>query len=174
MTSRETGHEPEAREVPPPRRWQLTVGAFTLGALVVLVDQGTKTWAEATLIEGERVPLIGNLLGLQLAYNPGAAFSFGENSTPVFALAAVVATVTAVVFALRVRRPRWAIVIGALGGAAASHTGDRLFREPGFAQGHVVDFLAYGTWFIGNVADIVIVAAAITGVLLMLRERPGE
>ena len=24
MTSRETGHEPEAREVPPPRRWQLT------------------------------------------------------------------------------------------------------------------------------------------------------
>lgn len=77
MTSRETGHEPEAREVPPPRRWQLTVGAFTLGALVVLVDQGTKTWAEATLTEGERVPLIGNLLGLQLAYNPGAAFSFG-------------------------------------------------------------------------------------------------
>ena len=76
MTSRETGHEPEAREVPPPRRWQLTVGAFTLGALVVLVDQGTKTWAEATLTEGERVPLIGNLLGLQLAYNPGAAFSF--------------------------------------------------------------------------------------------------
>lgn len=43
-----------------------------------------------------------------------------------------------------------------------------------FAQGHVVDFLAYGTWFIGNVADIVIVAVAITGVLLMLRERPGE
>lgn len=65
-------------------------------------------------------------------------------------------------------------MIGALGGAAASHTGDRLFREPGFAQGHVVDFLAYGTWFIGNVADIVIVAVAITGVLLMLRERPGE
>ncbi|CAD5138003.1 protein of unknown function [Microbacterium sp. Nx66] len=32
---------------------------------------------------------------------------------------------------------------------------------PGFARGHVVDFLAYGNWFIGNIADIVIFAAAI-------------
>jgi len=87
----------------------------------------------------------------------------------VFALVAVAATVTAIVFAFRVRHPGWAIVIGALGGAAASHAGDRLFRAPGFAQGHVVDFLAYGNWFIGNVADVVIVTAAIAGALLMIR-----
>jgi len=174
MTSRANGHDPEAREVPPPRRWHLTMGAFALGALVVLVDQGTKVWAEATLTEGERIPLIDNLLGLQLAYNPGAAFSFGETFTPAFAVIAVVAALAAVIFALRVQRPGWAIVIGVLGGAAASHAGDRLFREPGFARGHVVDFLAYGDWFIGNVADIVIVAIALPGALLMLRERPGE
>ena len=60
-------------------------------------------------------------------------------------------------------------MIGALGGAAASHAGDRLFRQPGFARGHVVDFLAYGNWFIGNLADIVIVTATIAGALLMLR-----
>jgi len=137
--------------------------------VVVLIDQGTKAWAEATLSEHERIPLIGDLLGLQLAYNPGAAFSFGEGSTWVFALIAVAATVTAIVFAFRVRRPGWAIVIGALGGAAASHAGDRLFRQPGFAHGHVVDFLAYGNWFIGNVADIEIVTAAIVGALLMIR-----
>jgi signal peptidase II len=87
----------------------------------------------------------------------------------VFALIAVAATATAIVFAFRVRRPGWAIVIGALGGAAASHAGDRLFRQPGFARGHVVDFLAYGNWFIGNLADIVIVTATIAGALLMLR-----
>ena len=150
-------------------RWRLTAGALALGGLVLLIDQGTKAWAEATLSEHERIPLIGDLLGLQLAYNPGAAFSFGEGSTWVFALIAVAATATAIVFAFRVRRPGWAIVIGALGGAAASHAGDRLFRQPGFAQGHVVDFLAYGNWFIGNVADIVIVIAAIAGALLMLR-----
>ena len=81
----------------------------------------------------------------------------------------VAATVTAIVFAFRVQRPAWAIVIGALGGAAASHAGDRLFRDPGFARGHVVDFLAYGNWFIGNLADIVIFAAAITGAVFMIR-----
>ena len=170
MTPDSTTDVVPASGVQPQRgRWRLTAGALLLSGLVLLVDQGTKAWAEASLTEHERIPLIGDLLGLQLAYNPGAAFSFGEGSTWVFTLIAVAATVTAIVFALRVRRPGWAVVIGALGGAAASHAGDRLFRQPGFAQGHVVDFLAYGTWFIGNVADIVIVTAAIAGALLMIR-----
>lgn len=170
MTPDSTTDVVPASGVQPQRgRWRLTAGALLLSGLVLLVDQGTKAWAEASLTEHERIPLIGDLLGLQLAYNPGAAFSFGEGSTWVFTLIAVAATVTAIVFALRVRRPGWAVVIGALGGAAASHAGDRLFRQPGFAQGHVVDFLAYGNWFIGNVADIVIVTAAIAGALLMIR-----
>ena len=161
---------PTSGAQPQKGRWWLTAWALLIAVVVVLIDQGTKAWAEATLSEHERIPLIGDLLGLQLAYNPGAAFSFGEGSTWVFALIAVAATVTAIVFAFRVRRPGWAIVIGALGGAAASHAGDRLFRQPGFAHGHVVDFLAYGNWFIGNVADIVIVTAAIVGALLMIRD----
>ncbi len=164
-----TGAEQRSGLHPKRGRWRLTVGALLIAVLVVLVDQGTKAWAEAALSEHERIALVGDLLGLQLAYNPGAAFSFGEGSTWVFALIAVAATVTAIVFAFRVRRPGWAIIIGALGGAAASHAGDRLFRAPGFARGHVVDFLAYGNWFIGNVADIVIVTAAIAGALLMIR-----
>ncbi|WP_243226962.1 signal peptidase II [Microbacterium sp. CIAB417] len=156
-------------ERPQRGRWRLTAWALLIAVVVVVIDQGTKVWAEATLSEHERIPLIGDLLGLQLAYNPGAAFSFGESFTWVFALIAVAATATAIVLAFRVRRPGWAIVIGALGGAAASHAGDRLFRQPGFARGHVVDFLAYGNWFIGNLADIVIVTATIAGALLMLR-----
>ena len=163
-----TDVEPASGAQPQRARWPLTAWALLIAVAVVLIDQGTKAWAEATLTEHERIPLIGDLLGLQLAYNPGAAFSFGEGSTWVFTLIAVAATVTAIVFAFRVRRPGWAVVIGALGGAAASHAGDRLFRQPGFAQGHVVDFLAYGNWFIGNVADIVIVTAAIAGALLMI------
>jgi signal peptidase II len=162
-------HPPAARNLWSPRRWQLTGGAIMIAVVVVLIDQGTKVWAEASLTERERIPLIGDLLGLQLAYNPGAAFSFGEGFTWVFALLAVAATITAIVFAFRVQRLGWAIVIGALGGAAASHAGDRLFRDPGFARGHVVDFLAYGNWFIGNVADIVIFAAAIAAAVLLLR-----
>lgn len=170
MTPPRTIEAERARSVQPrPRRWQLTAGTLMLACLVLLIDQGTKAWAVATLTETERIPLVGNLLGLQLVYNPGAALSFGESSTWVFALIAVAATVAAVVFAFRVQRPGWAIVIGALGGAAASHAGDRLFRAPGFAQGHVVDFIAYGDWFVGNIADIVIVIAAVAGALLMIR-----
>ncbi len=170
MMSSEAEARPSiARKVPSAPRWQLTVGALLIAVFVVLIDQGTKVWAVATLTERERIPLAGDLLGLQLAYNPGAAFSFGEDFTWVFALLAVAATVTAIVFAFRVQRLGWAIIIGALGGAAASHAGDRLFRDPRFARGHVVDFLAYGNWFIGNVADIVIFAAAIAGAFLMIR-----
>ena len=170
MTSSQSeAHPPAARKLSSARRRQLTGGALLIAVVVVLIDQGTKVWAEATLTERERIPLIGDLLGLQLAYNPGAAFSFGEDFTWVFALLAVAATVTAIVFAFRVQRRGWAIVVGALGGAAASHAGDRLFRDPGFARGHVVDFLAYGNWFIGNIADIVIFAAAITGAVFMIR-----
>ena len=148
---------------------RLMMWAIVVGLLTVAIDQATKQWALSSLGDGARRPIFGDLLGLELHFNPGAAFSFGEGFTWVFALLAVAATVTAIMFAFRVQRVRWAIVIGALGGASASHAGDRLFRDPGFARGHVVDFLAYGNWFIGNVADIVIVIAAIAGALLMLR-----
>lgn len=48
----------------------------------------------------------------------------------------------------------------ALGGAIGNLT-DRLFRQPSFGQGHVVDFINYGNQFVGNIADIAIVGAAV-------------
>lgn len=36
-------------------RWRLTAGALALGGLVLLIDQGTKAWAEATLTVSERL-----------------------------------------------------------------------------------------------------------------------
>lgn len=171
MTRAAAGPDPASSAAPHRGRWLLVTGTFLLGAIVVVIDQSTKAWAEAALSVDERIPLVGGLLGLQLAYNPGAAFSVGKDSTWAFTLIAVAAVVVATVFAVRVQRLAWAIVIGALGGAAASHAGDRLFRSPGFAQGHVVDFIAYGNWFIGNVADIVLVTAAVAAVLLTANPR---
>jgi len=43
-------------------------------------------------------------------------------------------------------------------------------RDPGVFRGHVVDFIAYLDWFVGNVADIAIVVAA---GMLMLLAPPG-
>jgi signal peptidase II len=135
----------------------------------VILDQSTKWWAESHLSTTERIPLLGQLFGLQLAYNPGAALSFGASTTWIFTVLSVVAALVATWFAFRVRRSSWAVLIGLLGGAATSHALDRLFRPPSFGNGHVVDFLAYGTWSIGNIADVVIVGGALAAVILVLR-----
>jgi lipoprotein signal peptidase len=49
--------------------------ACLAAAVVVLVDQATKAAALGGLSQEERIPLLGDLLGLQLAFNPGAILS---------------------------------------------------------------------------------------------------
>ena len=154
---------------PSHRLYAVTIG---LALLVILLDQASKFWAEATLTVGESTPIIGDLLRFQLIYNPGAAFSIGVGFTWIFTIIAAVAVVALAIFAWRVTSPAWAILLGLLLGGATTHLGDRLFREPSFAQGHVVDFIGYGNLFIGNVADIVIVGCGVFGVILMARDVP--
>lgn len=72
-------------------RW---IGYLT-ATLALLIDQASKTWAEASLALGDRHPVLGEWLGLQLAYNAGAAFSFGANATMVVTLIAVAGALTA-------------------------------------------------------------------------------
>ena len=52
--------------------------ACLAAAVVVLVDQATKAAALGGLSQEERIPLLGDLLGLQLAFNPGAILSSGS------------------------------------------------------------------------------------------------
>src|SRR5690625_2565255 len=142
-----------------------------LAAGIAVVDQVTKYLAEARLTPGVVNPLLGDLLGLQLIYNPGAAFSLATGMTWIF----TVITVAVVVYVLRVARrlysTPWAVALGLLLGGALRNLYDRLLREPGFGRGHVVDFINYNGWFVGNVADIAIVAAAVLIALLALLGR---
>lgn len=135
---------------------------------IVLVDQLTKWWAIENLSDGQVIPLIGDWIRFVLVYNPGAAFGLGTGFTWILALIAVAAAIAVAWYAWRVTSVTWAIVLGMILGGAITHAGDRLFRDPGFAQGHVVDFIAYFNWFVGNVADIAIVVGAIAGVLLVI------
>ncbi|MBC7552207.1 MAG: signal peptidase II, partial [Cellulomonas sp.] len=61
------------------RRLLLTLTAITVAVLVL--DQLTKIWAEAWLVSGERTPVLGDLLGLGLIHNPGAALSIPTGMT---------------------------------------------------------------------------------------------
>lgn len=126
-----------------------------------MLDQGTKIASLAYLTPQEYVPLLGDLFGLQLVFNPGAAFSFASGATWIFTIAAVVVTIVIIRISRRLGSRAWALSLGALLGGNLGNLIDRLLRDPGFPQGHVVDFLNYGGLFIGNVADIAIVVAAI-------------
>lgn len=163
---------PETPEARGRQRAQYFTGAapwiaVAIAVVVVAADQLSKWWAVETLTLGERTPLLGDVLGVQLVYNPGAAFSLGAGVTWIFTILAGVGVVVAAWFAWRVRSRAWAICLGLLLGGATTHFLDRLLRAPAFGQGHVVDFIAYFDWFIGNVADIAIFGGAVMLLVLV-------
>ncbi|PJJ63732.1 signal peptidase II [Compostimonas suwonensis] len=145
---------------------------IAIGVVVVLADQLSKWWAVSALSGSGRVALLGDLLGLQLVYNPGAAFSTGTGVTWVFTIVTGVVAVLLVWLAWRVGSTVWAVGLGLVLGGAATHFGDRLLRPPAFGQGHVVDFIAYANFFIGNVADIAIVVGVVILFIAALRGIP--
>ena len=154
------------------------LGRFLLASVVaagaMLIDQGTKALALAQLSEHDRIPLLGDWLGLQLAFNPGTVMSLGSGSTWLLTLIAAAASVVLLIAATRACTAGWVVAIGLLWGGAVGNLLDRLFAPPGFGRGHVTDFLAYGNLFIGNIADIAIGVGVGLGILQMLRSHRSQ
>lgn len=148
-----------------PRR-RFVTGLVVLAVATLALDQATKAWALATLEEGVRRPLLGDLLGLQLLFNPGAALGIATGTTWLLTVVAITVVVVIVRVSRRLGSRGWTVALGLLLGGALGNLVDRMIREPGVARGHVVDFIAYADWFVGNVADIAIVVAA--GMLMLL------
>ncbi|MDQ2625298.1 MAG: signal peptidase II [Actinomycetota bacterium] len=166
--------DPAAPELEPapahPRRTNRLVGAFALIAVLVFAaDQLSKTWALANLTEGSWQELLGDWIQLTLVFNPGAALSLGTGITWLLTLLAVGVTIFVLRSARKLGSRGWTVALGLLLGGALGNLFDRFFRDPGFARGHVVDFIDYFGWFVGNVADIAIVVAA--GLLMILSVR---
>ncbi|MGG5257600.1 signal peptidase II [Phycicoccus avicenniae] len=167
-----TGADPTPTPTPDPSpqgRGRLRALLLTLAVVTLVLDQGTKAWALAGLTPGQPVDLVGSAIRLNLIRNPGAAFSLGDGSTWVLTLVSLVILGWVVVGARRVDNRAWAVPLGLLLGGAVGNLVDRLVREPGPGRGHVVDFIDYFGWFIGNVADIAIVVAA--GIIMVLAYR---
>ncbi|MFN3708702.1 signal peptidase II [Microcella sp.] len=135
---------------------------------LILLDQATKFWAETTLERGVGVPVIGDWIQWRLVYNPGAAFGIGREYTWILTIVAALAVIGLAVFVARISSARWAVAVGAMFGGAISHLADRLFREPAFARGEIVDFIDYFGFFVGNIADIALVVGAGGMILLSL------
>lgn len=140
--------------------------AFSLTLAVFAFDQGTKYLVVTHMQLGERIPVIDGLLWWYSIRNSGAAFSLGEDVTWVFTLIMIVAVVTVVLMLRKTRALSWLLALGGLLGGILGNLFDRLFREPGFGVGHVVDFISIPHFAIFNIADSAICVCMALIVLL--------
>jgi len=146
--------------VTPRRRTALVV---VVAAIVITVDQLTKTWAAHTLATRD-IDLFWTLR-FQLARNRGPAFSLGFGSGGVIAILAIVIVIVFLVIGRSVDTKLGVLSLGLVLGGAIGNLVDRAFREgSGFLGGAVIDFIDPQWWPIFNVADM---AVTIGGVLLV-------
>lgn len=184
MTTPHTRSRPTTRVLPittkptsparPSGRTRVSVRALLLLAAVAAgvyaVDQVSKYLVTENLELGELVPVIGEALQLHFVKNSGAAFSLATGFTWVLTIVAVAVIGFIVVFAPRIRSLGWAAMFGLVLGGALGNFTDRLFREPSFGQGHVIDFIqVWGFPAIFNFADVAVVSSMGLFIMLSLR-----
>ncbi len=133
-------------------RWLFAGLALTLYG----VDLVSKTIAVERLSGGTEVEVLGQVLSLRLARNPGAAFNAGVEYTVAITVVAIVAAGAVGWFSRRLGSLAWALALASLMAGICGNLTDRLFRSPGPFRGEVIDFLQLPHWPIFNVADICI------------------
>jgi signal peptidase II len=156
----------------PTRRRRLLLILAGFAVLAYGLDQLTKWMVSSTMREGEVIPVLPPLLNWHFIRNSGAAFSIGENFTWFFTLVMTGVAVAILVQARKVGSIWWSIALGMLLGGALGNLTDRLFREPSFGMGHVVDFIALPNFAIFNVADSAVVGSVILICILTFKGVP--
>ncbi len=146
-------------------RRQLLITAF----VVIVADQAAKIWAVERLQGKAAIHVIGDFLKLSFVRNPGAAFSLGTGSTWVFTIIATIVCIVIIRISGSVTNKAWAFSLGALLGGAMGNLVDRIFRSPGFLQGHVVDFIKFPNYPMFNIGDMAVVCSAIFMIYLSFR-----
>ena len=140
-----------------------------IAAAVVAVDQLTKHWALNALDDDHVIDVVGSLR-FNLAFNKGMAFSSGDWLGPLIPFLAIGVSAFLLVSVKRTGASRWfATAVGLVIGGSVGNVVDRLFRNDGWFDGAVVDFIDLQWWPIFNVADIGIVIGG--GILLLLTLR---
>jgi signal peptidase II len=161
-----------------PRRLPVLIA---VAALALAVDVVSKILVVQHLSDRGPIHVPGGFLNLILVRNSGAAFSIGEGQTWVFTIIAAAVVVVILRVARNLRSLPWACALGLLLGGALGNLSDRIFREPGFFRGHVVDFLQFPTFPVVhydfpvfNLADSAIVTGGCLMVLLSFLGRQPD
>lgn len=126
---------------------------------LVVVDQLTKFWVHTTMLPGQSIPLVGDLLKLTYTTNPGMAFGLTLGSKLFLTLFSIAATVMIGVYLWYVRKGPWGyrLSLALIIGGAVGNVIDRTFYGviKGYSSlfyGEVVDFVHVDLWR-GFVAD---------------------
>lgn len=141
---------------------------------VAAVDQVAKQWMLDNLEPGVPVPVLGDWFRFYLLFNPGAAFGMGENSTWLFTTIQFLFVLGVLIASPFLRDRGMAVGLALIGGGALGNLLDRLFREPGFWFGHVVDYISVGDFAIFNIADASITVGVVVFVLAMFLAEQRE
>ncbi|MEO8469032.1 MAG: signal peptidase II [Chloroflexota bacterium] len=129
-----------------------------LVAVVVTLDQLTKSWIESELSGGRVIEYLDGALRLVYSQNNGALFGLFRGQVLIFALLSLAVIVMIVSFHARAgRSPYMTLTLGLLLGGAIGNAVDR------FRLGYVIDFVDGGLgttrFFTFNLADASISAA---------------
>ena len=151
------------------RRWRTLFG---VAWAVWILDLATKMWAVNTLSNNSNIKVIGEFLQLTFVRNSGAAFSFASGATIFLSLFSLIVMIAILYYSPRITSRGWAVVLGLVLGGILGNMVDRIFREPGFLRGHVIDWLQLPNWPVFNIADSAIFGAAVISMVLTARNIP--
>jgi signal peptidase II len=148
------------------QRWRTLL---SVAWLVWILDLATKAWAVSQLANREPVQILGSFFQLTFIRNSGAAFSFASNATQFLSLFGIIVALGVIYFAPKITSKGWSVVLGLVLGGVLGNLMDRIFREPSFLRGHVIDWMQLPNWPIFNIADSAIVVAAGLAMILTAR-----
>lgn len=152
--------EPSVRAPDAPATGATWRSSVAVAAVVVALDQLTKTWALRALDDGA-VDVVASLR-LRLVFNTGSAFSLASGLGPVLGIVGIVVVVALLRFSREVEGRPGRLALGLVLGGAVGNLVDRALRAgDGFLGGAVVDFVDLQWWPVFNVADVAITVGAL-------------
>ncbi len=140
------------------RRWRMDLLFFAIAALIVVLDQTTKSLVRSHLALGESWPDDGGFIRIVHVVNSGAAFGILQGETPFLIVTSMLGLAAILLYYAYppMEHPLVRLALGMQLGGAIGNLTDRV------RLGEVTDFVHVGAWPTFNVADASISISIVT------------
>ncbi|MBB6216967.1 signal peptidase II [Anaerosolibacter carboniphilus] len=145
--------------------------SYILIVLIIALDQVSKYYVQANLLENESIPVIQNIFHITYVHNYGAAFGILRNHK-IFFIVITTAVVIGIFLFLKTQSKVHATMKYSLMLIIAGAVGNLMDR---IQVGYVRDFFDFRIWPVFNIADMAIVCGAILlSYYLLIIDRPQK